>query len=954
MLVKDIWPGSSWSRYDPQSHSPLGTAAGRAYFGGGFGFSLHEGFGGGLWVTDGTGPLQLVTGDASPVRAGSELNGSLLFSSFGGELWKTDATPAGASLVKRLSGDPALSTSARLLTTINGRVYFAGNDGIHGEKLWASDGTEAGTAMVADATPGSAGTMDFSSAIVGIGNTVFFTSCLSGCALWKSDGSAAGTVPLASVSVSSTAPIGTDLYFIGNGQELWKSDGTPGGTLKVADAPLGTELTAVNGTLFFRACDAAHGCELWKSDGTAAGTALVKDVTLGSGGDVRSLAAFGDALLFLNFSNPLTVQLWKSDGTDAGTTLLGNMPGQYLSSTVAGGMFFLLTDSQLWASDGSAAGTRVVRDVPLQVPGSIDDFRMTALGNVVVFALRDDVGGNGTYRSDGTAAGTRALGPLVAVPNDSLPLRLTDVNGTLFFWADDGVHGSELWASNGTPESTRLVKDINPGPDGSPPSGFTAAAGIAFFTSFSAALGDELWRSDGTEAGTFLVKDIAPGAASSNPGPFLGTRGDIVLFNAATEDSGPRALWRSDGTDAGTFSLGGVNATSTTVDWRGTTYFLGSYQGVNALWGTDGSPTGTSAVAAVGGDNGGGIAVVRDTLVFFACDAAHGCELWKSDGTASGTTFLRDVNSGAASSVQRGEAFFPVGDLAMFWADDGVHGREPWVTDATETGTRLLADINPGSPASAFTVITAAAGNLRVFVANDGTHGVELWKTDGTPEATALVRDINPGPANALFSPLVEGFREAYFFASDGLTGKELWRSDGTETGTFRVGDVLAGPGSSFPTFIQPGPLTRVRRSGARIFFVADDGTTGFELWSVPIATTMNVLTPCRLLDTRTGEGPPLADGETRRFAAAGACGIPRNAGQVIANVTAVGPTAAGSIEVGPGGPWTGLGTLAFAGGRTRASNTIFAVGTDGSAAAKLSSPGGSTHLVVDVAGYFE
>src|SRR5438094_366281 len=65
-----------------------------------------------------------------------------------------------------------------------------------------------------------------------------------------------------------------------NGGPLWKSDGTEGGT--VLDTASGfsypTDLTGVNGTLFFSAIDPTHGRELWKSDGTGAGTVLVKDI----------------------------------------------------------------------------------------------------------------------------------------------------------------------------------------------------------------------------------------------------------------------------------------------------------------------------------------------------------------------------------------------------------------------------------------------------------------------------------------------------------------------------------------------------------------------------------------------------------------------------------------------------------------------------------------------------
>jgi ELWxxDGT repeat protein len=81
-----------------------------------------------------------------------------------------------------------------------------------------------------------------------------------------------------------------------------------------------TNLTAVNGTLFFSAQDDIHGRALWKSDGTAAGTALVKDfhpaIPDANPEDLTNV----NGTLFFVLSR--YAQLWKSDGTPEGTVLV--------------------------------------------------------------------------------------------------------------------------------------------------------------------------------------------------------------------------------------------------------------------------------------------------------------------------------------------------------------------------------------------------------------------------------------------------------------------------------------------------------------------------------------------------------------------------------------------------------------------------------------------------------
>ena len=153
---------------------------------------------------------------------------------------------------------------------------------------------------------------------------------------------------------------------------------------------------------------------------------------------------------------------------------------------------------------------------------------------------------------------------------------------------------------------------------------------------------------------------------------------------------------------------------------------------------------------------------LRSGIYFAATTVKYGEELWKSNGTKSGTKIVKDIVPGPGSSGA--EDFVSIAPRTTFFrAWDKKHGEELWKTDGTEKGTTLIKDINPDLPPGArcdqgecgipkgwsHPDTVTAMGKQVFFAADDGKHGVELWKSDGTEKGTTLVKDINTVKGNS-------------------------------------------------------------------------------------------------------------------------------------------------------------------------------------------------------------
>ena len=304
-----------------------------------------------------------------------------------------------------------------------------------------------------------------------------------------------------------------------------------------------------------------------------------------------------------------------------------------------------------------------------------------------------------------------------------------------------------------------------------------------------------VWRTDGTTRGTTLLVDAWTGGGLADV-KHLVRAGSLVYF-VADDGSHGYELWRTDGTPRGTTIVQDICP--------------GSCDGVAArYW----YPPVAGFVAAAG-----------QAVVFVASDGLHGDELWRSDGTATGTRLLADLRAGSDGSGPG--ALVTVGDLVFFSAG-GDLGAGLWRTDGTAAGTVFLGSQGLASAALG----TYAVRDAEIFFASpNGALGVELWASDGTPAGTRMLADVCNGECSGLQDPnlpsesmAVVG-RTVYFAGYRPETGVELWTTDGSAAGTRLLQECNPGPASGVWSLVS---------DGERLFAIAEDGAHGPELWVAP------------------------------------------------------------------------------------------------------------------------
>ncbi|MEO6177489.1 MAG: ELWxxDGT repeat protein [Flavobacterium circumlabens] len=665
------------------------------------------------------------------------------------------------------------------LTASESGFYFTATDGDfdkYGRELWHSDGTVKGTSMVKDINPG--GNSSAPNSLIWLNNVLYFTASngVLGTELWKSDGTEIGTLMIKDIRTnnndfngpSNLLAFNGKLYFTAtdgiNGSELWTSDGTESGTYMLKNInPTGDSnpdgLFVFNNNLYFIANDGTNGVELWKSDGTQSGTAMLKNI------NANSTALYvGNQFLIMNNN----FYFFANDG---------------------------IKGYELWKSDGTESGTQIVKDIRAGNNFSQLVLKGAVLNNIIIFEANNGINGAEVWKSDGTESGTSMIRDINNTSSNSIMTynsKFIEFNNEVYFLADDNIHGGEIWKTDGTAAGTILLKDINNGNSSVWIEKFHVDKinnKLLFFTTNDNSSERKLWASDGTLYGTLQISNIKAYNGSGVIESFV-TIKNRTFLSGENERNGME-LWSTDGTVSGTSLFADVNYSngsnpSKFANANGNVFFrAGSTPYGTQLFKSDGSIEGTQLMKDIIIDNLSDI-VINGNLFFSGGNSTHGYELWKSDGTEIGTVMVKDINPGNNSSMlnyNQTQLFTVINNILYFYADDGVNGFELWRSDGTESGTYMIKDIKPnsgiyndGSYPRYFTVLN----NIIYFIADDNS-GSALWTTNGTASGTVKIINLND------IRVLKTVNNKLIIVAETSGTGygpRDLWASDGTTAGT--------------------------------------------------------------------------------------------------------------------------------------------------------------------------
>ncbi|MDP3567337.1 ELWxxDGT repeat protein [Sediminibacterium sp.] len=548
---------------------------------------------------------------------------------------------------------------------------------------------------------------------------------------------------------------------------------------------------------------------------------ILKDLTPGSAGS--TISAFtslpNNDVIFCVFSPTATAGLWRTDGSTNGTfRFKQGITTTTITSSNSGGIasvnyidyinkkFFISNTPGyiLWKTDGTAAGTDSI-----PVSNLIGATYIALYNNIIYFAGLTTAEGRELWRTDGTTAGTYMIKDIWPGANSGVLSPLSFYNNEIYFIANNGINGEELWKSDGTTSGTVLIKDINPGSNGASISLINVANNGVYFLANDGVVGAEPWFTGGSTANTNLVYDLnfGPNGSFTSPALFNGNNSYFIYG---------QKIIKSSGTPASTSSISiGQAIISELKIFNSKIHYISK----------------VSIFAGI------------DTIKLNCADlnlSSH--QLIKS----------YEINHAWAPNIAIFNQTLNSKMLITLWGSFSSDPNYVLITNGNTNGCKFFSNVcNSGHHTQGYSSVFGSINN-KVYFPNsylNQANGVEPGYIDLQNDTIIQIKDLSPGGNTSYYFSippywsfkLYSLLNKNYFIAQTPSNGEEIFETDFTSTGTFLLKDIYPGsssfqnPGSPLFGNYSYGDLGKFGSSIVtpnNIYFTANDGINGMELWS--------------------------------------------------------------------------------------------------------------------------
>jgi hypothetical protein len=308
--------------------------------------------------------------------------------------------------------------------------------------------------------------------------------------------------------------------------------------------------------------------------------------------------------------------------------------------------------------------------------------------------------------------------------------------------------------------------------------------------------------------------------------------------------------------------------------------------------------------------------------------------------------------------------FFPDGTLQARFDATSINATCVAYAHEHHAYWRLDFDVN-GSAGNFVDEVLPGGGTNRVALERnfiDTSPARSKWRigSNGSPYAVEVARNArdgaagDPNPAVPNDFPIADGWVLAY----DPNELTDTTPVNGCGAGLTAYDTNQNVDGADIVLWVRAGALHQGEAGGMAQDCSMFGPTIKVISTAPPPAKNFNILTPCRVVDTRNAPGPyggPALPGNgVRDFTLAGQCGVPATAKSVAVNLTVAAPASSGYFTAFAAGESLPLAsTINFSAGQTRANNAVLPVGTGG-AVSVFNGSAGTAHVVIDVTGWFE